>query len=185
MDTVTDCRRLALEGIGKDLVQLYIPEKVTKAWRNKVTCRGTRHQVAQVFNLLLILGSRCGAETAGAGMHPLTALISHRYPTICLVISQLLTIYLGGLQSLFTHGTVLPLGKLIFSNPLCSWIYSPKWNHALERQERRYHSRSVCSIKYVPRKSGWVWAGQGQPPRPHLPSPCTRSDAVERSFKYN
>lgn len=74
MDAVTDCRQLALEGIGKDLVQPRIPEKVTKAWRNKVTCRGTRLQVALLFNLLLRLGRRCGAGTAGAGMHPFTAL---------------------------------------------------------------------------------------------------------------
>lgn len=52
--------------------------------------------------------------------------IFRRYPIICLVISQLLTVYLGGLQSLFTHGTVLPLGKIVFSNPLCSWILLPK-----------------------------------------------------------
>lgn len=67
------CGRLAPEGIGKDLVQLYITEKVTKAWRNKVTCRGTGLQVAQVFSLL-ILGSRCGAGAAGARLPPLTAL---------------------------------------------------------------------------------------------------------------
>lgn len=70
------CGWLALEGIGKDLVQLYITEKVTKAWRNKVTCRGTGLQVAQVFSLL-ILGSRCGAGAAGAAgarLPPLTAL---------------------------------------------------------------------------------------------------------------
>lgn len=48
-------------------------------------------------------------------------------------------------------------------------FYSPKWNHALEREEQRYHSRSVCSIEYVPHESGRVRVGQGQPPRPHPP----------------
>lgn len=47
-------------GKHKALVQLHITEKVTKAWRNKTTCRETRARVAKVFDLLFIL--RSGGE---------------------------------------------------------------------------------------------------------------------------
>lgn len=100
----------------------------------------TWHDLGFPFSCITTFSMYLSSSTA---LYFSILLLSHNLPSI---------FHLGGFHFFFINGTVLPLGKLLWS-PLCYWLYSSKWNRPSKSDNDDVTARYICSTNVCSRNA--------------------------------